>query len=200
MRKLICIVFLTVVVSGCVIGQDPVSTTTNTDVPTTSIYEQPAETPIYPKTPSSVSPNATKIELEIHRLVNEIRKERGLTTLKYDKRLAAIGRYHSWDMANNDYFSHNNSKGLTFDLRHKKYDYECGSAGENIALIPGPLDLIYAKNGTPLEKVLAREIVAGWMNSPDHRENILADDYKVEGLGVFISREGHLYASQELCG
>lgn len=194
---LVCLIIL---LSGCiVIGQDPVPTSTNTEGPTTAIYEQSAKTPAQPKTPGSSSLNASKIEYTVHEKINEIRSENGLHKLEYDERLAAIGRYHSWDMAQKGYFSHNSTTGLKFDERFTLYDYNCPYAAENIALFPGPTHL-YENNSIPLEITLAEELVEGWMNSPGHRKNILNPNYKAEGIGIFITEKGTMYASQEFCG
>ena len=49
----------------------------------------------------------TEYEQEVIRLVNEVRKQNGLSELKYDWELARVARYKSQDMKDNGYFAHN---------------------------------------------------------------------------------------------
>lgn len=200
MKYSILLVCLMILLTGCIVGNEPISNpTSNTTEVSTEIYEQEANTPAHPRTPGSFHANNSKVEIIIHKLVNERREENELSPLVYDKRLAAIGRYHSWEMAEYEYFSHNGSGGLTFEERRQLFDYNCSYSGENIVFHPGPLDA-FSKEDYPIEVSIARQVVASLMNSPSHRNNMFKTNYVVQGIGVFITQDGKVYVSQEFCG
>lgn len=93
-----------------------------------------------------------------------------------DARLDQSAQAHTEDMAFGDYFEHVGPRGDTPLSRMRAAGYIVGSnvgyeVGENIAW--GTLWL-----ATP------RSIVAGWMASPGHRENILDARFRDTGVGV----------------
>jgi uncharacterized protein YkwD len=108
-------------------------------------------------------------------LVNEQRAQKGLGALTANSVLQAAALQHSQDMVKNDFFSHDSSSGEDFEDRILRFNYAPPNvawvAGENIAW--GTLSL-----STP------DAIVVSWMNSPEHRANILGADYKELGVGV----------------
>jgi len=129
---------------------------------------------------ADLDPDATnlgRIRTAILCLHNQIRAERGLPTLRTNKRLrkAAVG--HSRDMVANDYFEHTTPSGATMVDRILRAHYVRAdrgwSLGENLAWGTGS----YA---TP------RGAVDAWMNSEGHRENILRRAYREVGIGVVI--------------
>jgi len=129
---------------------------------------------------ADLDPDATnlgRIRTAILCLHNQIRAERGLPTLRTNKRLrkAAVG--HSRDMVANDYFEHTTPSGATMVDRILRAHYVRAdrgwSLGENLAWGTGT----YA---TP------RGAVDAWMNSEGHRENILRRAYREVGIGVVI--------------
>lgn len=191
---------LMVILSGCTIGQNPESPATQASIKKSEVYEQPADTPGLPESPEYDGINATLIEINIHKMINNIRLEEGLKPLIYDERLAAIGRFHSVDMANHNNYSHWGSDGSSPAQRLLRFNYRCSYSGENLDKVPGPLEVQYSEPSVPLELKLASVIVGDWMNSTDHRQNILNPNYVVEGIGVFINEGGTLYVSQEFCG
>jgi uncharacterized protein YkwD len=98
-------------------------------------------------------------------LTNGERAKRGCGPLRGDLRLAAAARAHSNDMARNNYFDHNSQDGTTPWVRMKRAGYLQPGA-ENIA------------KGYPT----ADAVMAGWLNSPGHRANIL--NCRLRALGV----------------
>jgi uncharacterized protein YkwD len=52
-----------------------------------------------------------------------------------------------------------------------------------------------------LEKI-ASTTVRGWLDSPDHRQGILDQNYTSEGIGVAIAEDddGKVYVTQMVCG
>lgn len=114
-------------------------------------------------------------ENEVIRLVNEIRSEKGLPTLRANWELSRIARFKSRDMVENRYFSHTSpTYGSPFQMI-RSFGLSFKSAGENIA---------YGQR-TP------QAVVNAWMNSSGHRANILNASYTQIGVGYVA--EGHYW-------
>jgi uncharacterized protein YkwD len=121
-------------------------------------------------------------ERELLRLVNEERTSRDLRPVRWDDRLADVGRAHSEDMYLNGYFAHRGLDGTTPAERMRAADIDFVVSGENLALAP--------------TVALAHD---GLMKSPGHRRNILDADFSKLGVGIWAGPHG-LVASQEFCG
>lgn len=116
-----------------------------------------------PQTDASV----TQYEAEVIRLVNNIRKQNGLSPLTANWELSRVARYKSQDMADRNYFSHTSpTYGTPFQMI-KAFGLSYRTAGENIAYG-------YAS---------PQKVVDGWMNSSGHRANILNASYTQIGVG-----------------
>ncbi|MFV9506489.1 MAG: CAP domain-containing protein, partial [Oscillochloridaceae bacterium umkhey_bin13] len=76
---------------------------------------------------------------------------------------------HSQDMAQRGYFSHFSPEGRDPSDRVDATGYQWQMVGENIA----------SGYRTP------QEVVAGWMDSPGHRANILRCEFTEIGIGYF---------------
>lgn len=114
-----------------------------------------------------VDAKVLQYEAEVIRLVNDIRKQNGLTPLTANWELSRVARYKSQDMVDNRYFAHNSpTYGTPFEMM-RAFGLSFRTAGENIAYG-------YA---TP------QKVVDGWMNSSGHRANILNASYKQIGVG-----------------
>ena len=119
----------------------------------------------------SVNSGAQKYENEVIRLVNEIRRENGLSELSANWELSRVARYKSQDMKDNNYFSHTSpTYGSPFKMI-KDFGISYKSAGENIA----------KGYKTP------QAVVNSWMNSSGHRANILNSSYDTIGVGYVAS-------------
>ena len=103
-------------------------------------------------------------------LLNQERAQHGLKKLRANGRLSLASQRHSNDMTRRKYFEHGNFVGRIKAARYLR-GYGSWSVGENIAWGSGDL-------ATP------NEIVKAWMNSPPHRHNILAAQFKEIGIGV----------------
>ena len=127
----------------------------------------PGQVLTIPQTDSTVSSHET----EVIRLVNEIRKENGLSPLTANWELSRVARFKSQDMKDNRYFSHTSpTYGTPFQMI-KAFGLTYRTAGENIA------------HGyqTP------QAVVTAWMNSSGHRANILNTSYTQIGVGYVSS-------------
>lgn len=152
-------------------------------------------------------PNRTQfrrwVEFYVHRGINERRAEHGLPPLEFDGALRDIARNHSADMGKGGYFAHVSPSGADPNDRYRRAEYYCiRGAGENIAYTYFDRR-VRTDNGTVVRyrtaKELARGIVSQWMHSPEHRKNLLSKNWEREGLGVYYTRDGRIYATEDFC-
>lgn len=99
------------------------------------------------------------------------------TTLALNQQLTDAAQAKANDMAQKDYWAHNSPDGKTPWTFINSAGYSYQEAGENLA---------FGFDNAP-------DTVAGWMNSPTHRANILNASYKDVGFGVASSPDyqGH---------
>lgn len=123
----------------------------------------------------------TAQENEVIRLVNIERSKSGLQLLKTNWQLCRVARYKSADMANKGYFAHNSpTYGTPFQMM-ESFGLRFSAAGENIA---------YGQR-TPAQ------VMADWMNSPGHRNNILSRSFTEIGVGLAKNKSGVCYWTQQ---
>lgn len=101
-------------------------------------------------------------------LTNSNRVGNQLPALTVNTKLEAAANAKAQDMAKNGYFAHNSPTGLTpwYWIKNSGYDYLY--AGENLAV-----------NFTD-----SSDVENAWMNSPDHRANILNNHFTDIGIGM----------------
>ena len=131
-------------------------------------------------TPEASGANAT-LETTIHDLVNAHRRGRGLRPLSLDPGIGRVARRHSAAMA-----------AGTVRLGHDGFAERTRALGaprraaENVAYDQGHADP-------------ARIIVAGWLASRTHRENI-EGPYDRTGIGAARNAAGAVYVTQIFVG
>lgn len=136
-------------------------------------------------------PNATRVEQLVHRFANDERRERGLAPLARDPALARVARNHSAWMARTETVGHGEEPLAD---RYARYGLVC-EGGENVyavATVGAPYD----------ERSLARRAVDAWIDSPGHRENLLAERFEVHGVGVATAGAAGrttVYVTQDFC-
>ena len=109
----------------------------------------------------------TSDEKKIFDLVNEARREAGLSELKSDPEILRVAKIKSKDMIDNNYFSHNSPiYGTPFQML-KNFGISYRAAGENIA------------GNSSVEAAFK-----AWMNSSGHKANILSDSFNYTGIGI----------------
>ncbi len=119
-------------------------------------------------------------EDEVVRLINIERTNRGIPALQPHWELSRVARCKSQDMIDKNYFAHTSpTYGTPFTMM-QNFGLRFSSAAENIA---------YGQR-------TAKEVVAAWMNSPGHRENILSRSYTHTGVGAAKKANGTLYWTQ----
>ena len=170
-----------------------------------------------PKEPAELEPllqmpaDSMAIEWESHRLINLEREKEGHPPLQWDSRLAEIARAHSRDMAENDFFDHDNLEGQDPTDRGMLADFPCRKAssygiGENILQGNRQTGLATrvkawwnnqsADDLAQIEE--AKESVSVWMDSLGHKENILYTGYDSGGIGAAYDG-GIFFLTQNFC-
>lgn len=151
--------------------------------PATSVQGPAA--PSYPSTVGipSVSGVMSAVEQAIVGLVNSQRQQAGLAPLSVDSRLVKAAQIQSADMAALGTMEHElpGAALSTVQSRANFVGYNYTWYGENIAFN-------YAD---------ANSVMNGWMNSPEHRANILNPNFTQIGVGVAVDQAGEPYYTQE---
>lgn len=119
-------------------------------------------------------------EQQLFDLTNAARVRHGRSILRWDDAISETARKHSLDMADNDYFSHDNLEGQSPFDRMKADDIAFKRAGENLAY--GQSSSIFAHEGL--------------MNSKGHRDNILIEEYSHLGIGVAFNEKSQPYYTE----
>jgi uncharacterized protein YkwD len=118
-------------------------------------------------------------EQDLFQLTNQARAAAGRKALHWDNRLAALARARAKDMIVRNYFAHQiPPDGHTvFDVM-SNVGYCFNLAGENIGW-----------NNYPDDQATG-EIQTMFMNSPDHKQNILGPAWDVVGIGAYKGPDG----------
>ena len=119
-------------------------------------------------------------ELKMVNYINQLRKKKGLNTLKIDNSLMLAARYHSADMSFENYFYHETYNLLDGELENSLRTFD-------------RVRLFYNGGGY----VNTENIAAGnddayraftqWVNSPGHYENMLNPYAKSIGVGYYYN-------------
>jgi uncharacterized protein YkwD len=106
--------------------------------------------------------------------VNDVRREHGLGPLQLDTALSAAAAQHAREMAQDGYFSHDSADGSAFWKRVTRYypsaHYRFWAVGENLLWASPDVD--------------GPDAVTMWMNSPEHRANLLSPRWRQIGLSA----------------
>ncbi|MFG3497534.1 sigma-70 family RNA polymerase sigma factor [Streptomyces sp. NPDC047928] len=128
--------------------------------------------------PATAAPTATpRVEERLAELVNARRAAVGCAPLRDDARLGDAARAHARDMVARGYFDHASPEGRHADTRMSEAGYGTGAWAEN--LHRGPRD--------------PAAVVADWMASPIHRDNLLGCQYRDGGVGAVPGPEGMVW-------
>lgn len=156
----------------------PVTTTASSTIPTASSTIPTA--PTTPTTTLPVVPSLTVITANEQKMIDMINQERiavGVKPVKLDLRLAAVGRAKANDMIINNYFSHTSPTYGSPWAMMQQVGLTVSWAGENIALNKS-----------------VENAMAGFMQSPGHRANILDPRFTHVGIGI----AGNIYVQEFL--
>ena len=136
-----------------------------------------------PSSVAGVTGVQSPLEQQVFDLVNAERAKAGVPPLNLNPQLVAAAQIHARDMAALGSLDHNllGVAQPTLISRAQFVGYRYGWLGENIA--SGFSD--------------ASSLVNAWMNSPEHRVNILFASLTEAGVGVGRSASGQLFYTQE---
>ena len=115
----------------------------------------------------------------IDRLVRSVNRERALNGARpvvLERRLTLAAQRHSDDMAQRNYFAHQSPDGRGMSERVIAAGYPWRVMAENLS----------AGVATP------ESTVAAWMTSPQHRQNMLGDEYIHIGVGYTVGGAGEI--------
>ena len=118
-------------------------------------------------------------EIQNFYVTNATRVNEGLAPFLLHEGLSKLAFSHSFDMAENEYFSHTGKNGDTVLDRSQKFDFDFEKIGENLAM--------GSQNSVYMHELL--------MNSEGHRKNILAG-FTNMGVGVAFASDNTPYLTQ----
>jgi uncharacterized protein YkwD len=124
--------------------------------------------------PSRPAAALSPLENGVLAQINQVRAQHGLGSLRLSAKLSAAARAHSQQMAADGYFAHESADGSAFWKRVKQFysssPWGYWSVGENL-LWSSP-------------DVSPPDAVRLWMNSPEHRQNLLTARWKEIGVSA----------------
>lgn len=119
-----------------------------------------------------ISSNISNQQLLI--LTNQQRQDNNLTALTDNTELDQAAANKAADMFSKNYWAHNSPDGTTPWIFIKSSGYNYIYAGENLAR---------GFNNTS-------DVINAWMNSPEHRKNVLSPNYQNVGFAVVTGKLG----------
>ena len=150
--------------------------------------------------------NISKLEKGILKEIDKVRMGFHLPAFRYCPLLEMAAKVHTGQMVIYDFFDHTNPRNkqlerlmdrISFVQKQTKSNFPYRCFGENLAdyclynsflfvAIPFAHKRSIQKVFWKKEEELATGMVAGWMNSPGHRKNILNPDFKFIGQNVLV--------------
>jgi Cysteine-rich secretory protein family len=141
---------------------------------------------------AALVPDLPQVEQHIVEMTNQVRREQKLPPLKVNAMLAKAARAFALNVAQSGKFSHT-ADGRTPAQRAESAGYKHCDIAENLAMDED--------NRGFDTGALALQAIAGWMNSPPHRANIMRGSVSEIGVGVARAPgEKPKYISVELFG
>jgi uncharacterized protein YkwD len=123
-------------------------------------------------------------EYQIHYLINNERRRKGLGDLYWDNALASMARAFSRQMARESFFSHFDRNGKSVVDRARQSNI---TGWRKIAE-----NLFFCEGDGQIDALAVR----GWMRSAGHRRNILDREFNETGIGIAQTRDGRTYITQ----
>lgn len=124
----------------------------------------------YETAETASAPEYDSMTLKILDLVNEYREEEGLPALEMDEQLYEAANIRARELT--ELYSHSRPDGRTCFTVFDEVGFDRCYGGENIAYTEGELST-------------AKTIMQLWMDSPDHRDNILNTKGSRIGIGYY---------------
>lgn len=145
--------------------------------------------------------DVSQLEQETFNLINQERSKYGLAPVSWDDQVAEVAREHSKDMAQNDFFAHQNLEGQNVDGRLTEGGVSFFSCGEIIleqSVIESETTtwiffIPITSTDYKTQSELAQIAVSGWMASSGHRAIILTSGFSEAGVGVWVDSDETTY-------
>ena len=138
--------------------------------------------PVTVKPARLVEPN--DIEKRAFEQTNLIRVKNNLPPFIWDGDVCRMARTHSESMSRQNYFAHVTPEGLRLRDRARAAGIlEFAFLGENIGFTQGYDDP-------------AAYMVDQWMQSAQHRANILSTEFRAMAIGSYMAPDGSIYLTQ----
>jgi uncharacterized protein YkwD len=132
-------------------------------------------------------PRSTPVPADLEALtveaVNEARRVHGRADLEINPELAEVARAHSLDMVRRRYFDHVAPDGIGTRDRLRRRGLDFRRMGENLHRNAGSADAVATA-------------VRSWLRSRDHRELLLAPEFRETGVGVAVGEGETVYFTQ----
>jgi uncharacterized protein YkwD len=133
---------------------------------------------------SAQRPDIPSIEKKLLEWVNKERTDRQLNPLKLSTDLRALAKSHSHDMASRRKLTHLSSIGKSYKDRLLDAGIFFTEIGENVATSE-------TYEGTFIHQ--------GFMESPEHKDNILNPHFDAIGIGIVYANDNKYYVTQDFC-
>ena len=156
-------------------------------------------------------PDLPRLQAVLFFLTNEVRVKNNLPPLEYSRTLEETAHMHAEDMVKQNFFSHMNPKVSSKNSpndRAKLNRISNPFLAENIiegyglqytskktVYLRGKGNFSYKPDGELLQPhtylSLGETLITGWMNSKDHRKNILSQQALQLGCGIYFYKDPH---------
>lgn len=118
-----------------------------------------------------------RVRADLLRVTNEARRARQRRPLRRDRCLERVAQRYADRMLADGFYGHHSPEGRDVAYRVRGGGCPRAHVGENLA-----------RGQTSVEQV-----IGGWMESPDHRQNLLQPDFRRVGFGLGLGRRGDEY-------
>lgn len=149
--------------------------------------------PISPACVAASTGDLEKLRARALELVNRARREQGLQPLELGPKVNEAALSHARDMLRRNYYSHTSPEGETVQDRY------VDAGGSKWRLIAENIARCAGCTSDPDTEAVER-LHRGWMNSPEHRHNILHRGLTRFGFGIVSSSEQGEYAVETFAG
>lgn len=122
-----------------------------------------------------------EIVAAVHTTLNSERARQNLPPLHWSEPLAQVARAHSRRMAEDGFRGHIDKRGQGAAERVTAAGIRYAGIGENVA------------RSTNHDGQVSERVAKGWLDSPDHRANILEPHFTRTGLGVHWDGETYYF-------
>jgi uncharacterized protein YkwD len=135
---------------------------------------------LHPEYSVLTSEDLFSIELQVQREVNEVRQTARIPKLNWNEKLTMEARRHAKNMAGRQFFSHYDSTRGDLSHRLDRSGIEWTRCAENL----------YSEKGFHNP---AKHAVQVWLESPEHRKNMLDSMLSDAGVGAALQSDGTLF-------